>query len=201
MEMPEQLFLVRCGPQRTGPERMVTCPVCLTIVETFQDRRQADGRCRHLTHGLWLAGVEQSTGPAGSWVDLLRGCRRRVMRAPVLATGHGALGFWAALREAFPQTRQQRCWFHEMANVLAALPKSAHPAATRAMQDIFNAEDGDHARVAVKAFQIDLPWWIVAPTGRRGAVRSRSPRAPIPARPAWRWHSSSSRPPSPGDRP
>ena len=100
-----------------------------------------------------------------SWVDLLRGCRRRVMRAPVLATGHGALGFWAALREAFPQTRQQRCWFHEMANVPAALPKSAHPAATRAMQDILNAEDGDHARVAVKAFQIDLPWWIVAPTG------------------------------------
>ena len=42
-----------------------------------------------------------------------------------------------------------------MANVLAALPKSAHPAATRAMQEIFNAEDGDHARVAAKAFQID----------------------------------------------
>ena len=45
--------------------------------------------------------------------------------------------------------------FHKMANVLAALPKSAHPAATRAMQEIFNAEDGDHARVAAKAFQID----------------------------------------------
>jgi transposase-like protein len=90
-----------------------------------------------------------------SWADLLRDCRRRGMRAPVLAMGDGALGFWAALREVFPQTRQQRCWFHKMANVLAALPKSAHPAATRAMQDIFNAEDGDHARVAAKAFQID----------------------------------------------
>ena len=52
-------------------------------------------------------------------------------------------------------TREQRCWFHKMANVLAALPKSAHPAATRAMQEIFNAEDGDHARVAAKAFAID----------------------------------------------
>jgi len=90
-----------------------------------------------------------------SWADLLRDCRRRGMRAPVLAMGDGALGFWAALREVFPQTREQRCWFHKMANVLAALPKSAHPAATRAMQDIFNAEDGDHARVAAKAFQID----------------------------------------------
>ena len=90
-----------------------------------------------------------------SWADLLRDCKRRGMRAPVLAMGDGALGFWAALREVFPETREQRCWFHKMANVLAALPKSAHPAATRAMQDIFNAEDGDHARVAAKAFQID----------------------------------------------
>jgi putative transposase len=34
------------------------------------------------------------------------------MRAPVLATGDGALGFWAALREVFPQAREGRCWFH-----------------------------------------------------------------------------------------
>jgi transposase-like protein len=89
-----------------------------------------------------------------SWADLLRDCKRRGMRAPVLAVGDGALGFWAALREVFPETKEQRCWFHKMANVLAALPKSAHPAATRAMQEIFNAEDGDHARVAAKAFAI-----------------------------------------------
>jgi transposase-like protein len=90
-----------------------------------------------------------------SWAGLLRDCKRRGMRAPVLAMGDGALGFWAALREVFPQTREQRCWFHKMANVLAALPKSAHPAATRAMREIFNAEDGEHARVAAKAFAID----------------------------------------------
>jgi transposase-like protein len=90
-----------------------------------------------------------------SWAGLLRDAKRRGMRAPVLAMGDGALGFWAALRDVFPTTREQRCWFHKSANVLAALPKSAHPAATRAMQDIFNAEDGDHARVAAKAFQID----------------------------------------------
>jgi putative transposase len=50
-----------------------------------------------------------------SWADLLRECRRRGMRAPVLAVGDGALGFWAALREVFPATRGQRCWFHKTA--------------------------------------------------------------------------------------
>jgi transposase-like protein len=47
-----------------------------------------------------------------SWADLLRDCARRGMRAPVLAVGDGALGFWGALREVFPQAREQRCWFH-----------------------------------------------------------------------------------------
>jgi putative transposase len=90
-----------------------------------------------------------------SWADLLRGCRRRGMRAPVLAVGDGALGFWKALRELFPDTREQRCWFHKQANVLAALPKSAHPGAIAAMREIFNAEDIDRAQVAIKAFEID----------------------------------------------
>jgi hypothetical protein len=31
---------------------------------------------------------------------------------PILAVGDGALGFWKALREVFPQTKEQRCWFH-----------------------------------------------------------------------------------------
>ena len=64
-----------------------------------------------------------------SWADLLRDAARRGMSAPVLAIGDGALGFWGALREVFPATREQRCWFHKIANVLAALPKSAHPGA------------------------------------------------------------------------
>src|SRR3954454_19328641 len=49
---------------------------------------------------------------AESWADLLRDCARRGMRAPVLAMGDGALGFWGGLREVFPATREQRCWFH-----------------------------------------------------------------------------------------
>ncbi len=90
-----------------------------------------------------------------SWADLLRDCRRRGMRAPVLAVGDGALGFWKAVREVFPDTREQRCWFHKQANVLAALPKSAHPGALAAMKDIYNAEDVGKAQVAIKAFEID----------------------------------------------
>jgi transposase-like protein len=90
-----------------------------------------------------------------SWADLLRSCRRRGMTAPVLAVGDGALGFWKALREVFPETREQRCWFHRQANVLAALPKSAHPGALAAMREIYNAEDVDKAQVAIKAFEVD----------------------------------------------
>src|SRR5438105_59991 len=89
---------------------------------------------------------------AESWADLLRDCARRGMRAPVLAIGDGALGFWSAVREVFPQARTQRCWFHKTANVLAALPKSAHPGAKKALAEIWGAEDKAHARAAVKAF-------------------------------------------------
>ena len=90
---------------------------------------------------------------AESWADLLRDCARRGMRAPVLAAGDGALGFWGALREVFPAAREQRCWFHKTANVLAALPKSAHPGAKKALAEIWGAEDKPHALAAVKAFE------------------------------------------------
>jgi transposase-like protein len=87
-----------------------------------------------------------------SWADLLRDCARRGMHAPVLAVGDGALGFWGALREVFPATREQRCWFHKIANVLSALPKSAHPGAKKALAEIWNAEDRRHAQDAATAF-------------------------------------------------
>jgi transposase-like protein len=91
---------------------------------------------------------------SGSWEDLLRDCARRGMRAPVLAVGDGALGFWSALRQVFPTTREQRCWFHKIGNVLSALPKSAHPGAKKALAEIWNAEDRTHARRAVAAFKL-----------------------------------------------
>lgn len=90
---------------------------------------------------------------AESWADLLRDAKRRGMRAPVLAVGDGALGFWSALGEVFPQTRAQRCWFHKIANVLGAMPKTAHPAAKKHLAEIWNAEDKEHAERAIKNFQ------------------------------------------------
>jgi putative transposase len=95
-----------------------------------------------------------------SWADLLRDAKRRGMSAPVLAVGDGALGFWKAVREVFPETREQRCWFHKIANVLNALPKSAQPGAKTALAEIYAAEDKTHAAAAARAFadQYGVKW-------------------------------------------
>lgn len=53
----------------------------------------------------------------------------------------------------FPNTREQRCWFHRQANVLAALPESAHRGAVAAIKEIYNAEDIGQAQLAIKAFE------------------------------------------------
>lgn len=90
-----------------------------------------------------------------SWADLLRSYKRRGMRAPVLAVGDAALEFWAAVRTVFPETGEQRCWFHKIANVLNVLPKSAQPNAKAALAEIWNAENRDHAEKAAKAFAAD----------------------------------------------
>ena len=89
---------------------------------------------------------------ADSWSALLHDCHRRGMRAPMLAIGDGALGFWKALREVFPETTEQRDWVHKVANVLSALPASVQPLARKMLAEIRDAEDKDHARHAAKAF-------------------------------------------------
>ncbi|MFI8816744.1 MULTISPECIES: IS256 family transposase [unclassified Streptomyces] len=95
-------------------------------------------------------GLRESTE---SWADLLRDCRRRGMRGPELVVGDGAMGLWRALAEVFPQARHQRCWVHKVRNVMNALPKAAQPGAKKALQEIYNAEDRDHAEKAVKDFE------------------------------------------------
>jgi putative transposase len=93
---------------------------------------------------------------SGSWEDLLRDCKRRGMRAPVVMVGDGALGMWSALGEVFPETRHQRCWVHKLQNVLSALPKSVHPAARRALAEVRDAEDRSHGEAAIKAFAAEF---------------------------------------------
>ena len=92
---------------------------------------------------------------AESWADVLRDLRRRGLAAPTVAVGDGALGFWAALREVFPGTVEARCWVHKAANVLNALPKSAQPAARKALAEIRDAEDREHALAAIEVFKRD----------------------------------------------
>ena len=87
-----------------------------------------------------------------SWAEFLRDLKKRGMRAPVLAIGDGALGFWGALRDAFPETRHQREWVHKTANVLDALPKSVHKRAKKAIKEITEAENKVEAHKAVKEF-------------------------------------------------
>jgi len=87
-----------------------------------------------------------------SWAELLRSPRDRGLAAPVLATGDGALGFWAALRDVFPGTNEQRCWMHATANVLDAMPKRVQPDAKVALAKIYNASSRAEALEAVHAF-------------------------------------------------
>jgi putative transposase len=87
-----------------------------------------------------------------SWAAVLRSLKARGLSAPVLAVGDGALGFWAALRDVFPATREQRCWVHATKNVLDVLPKRLHEDAKAALAAIYGAESRTDALEAVTRF-------------------------------------------------
>jgi putative transposase len=94
-------------------------------------------------------GVRESTQ---SWREVLLSLKSRGMNTPKLAIGDGAMGFWAALEEVFPQTRQQRCWMHKTMNVLNCLPKLSQPKAKAALHDIWQAETKTDAEKAFDLF-------------------------------------------------
>jgi len=87
-----------------------------------------------------------------SWLSLLRDIERRGMPAPKLATGDGALGFWAALRQVYPKTEEQRCWVHKIANVLDKLPKRIQPRAKDMLHEIMRAPDRQSALEDIERF-------------------------------------------------
>src|SRR6202142_4364728 len=90
---------------------------------------------------------------AQDWRDLLLDLKRRGLEvSPRLVVADGALGFWKAAGEVWPTTREQRCWVHKTANVLARLPKSQQPKAKRALQEIWRAETKAGAEIAFGAF-------------------------------------------------
>jgi transposase-like protein len=90
-----------------------------------------------------------------SWSEVLPDLRRRGLQAPVVAVGDGALGLWAALRDVFPATRHQRDWVHKAANVLGCLPAAVQAGAGRALAEIRDAPDRDHAQRAIQTFARD----------------------------------------------
>ncbi len=88
-----------------------------------------------------------------SWTELLLDLKQRgLAQAPLLAVGDGALGFWAALRKVFGETREQRCWVHKTANVLNKLPKSVQPRAKLDIHEIWQSETREAANEAFDHF-------------------------------------------------
>jgi putative transposase len=89
-----------------------------------------------------------------SWTELLIDLKTRgLTMAPKIAVGDGALGFWAALRQVFSETREQRCWVHKTANVLNKMPKSVQPKAKGDLHEIWQAETKADADKAFDTFQ------------------------------------------------
>jgi putative transposase len=88
-----------------------------------------------------------------AWLSLLRSVKRRGLRAPVLAVGDGALGFWAALGRVYPETQRQRCWVHKERNVLAKLPKRLLGKAKEQLHQIMYAPDQESAQEEIGRFR------------------------------------------------
>jgi len=88
-----------------------------------------------------------------SWSELLLDLKHRGLTTPPkIAVGDGALGFWAALRKVFPETKEQRCWVHKTANVLNKMPKSVQPKAKGDIHEIWQAETKADAETAFDHF-------------------------------------------------
>jgi putative transposase len=89
---------------------------------------------------------------AESWKAVLRELKRRGLVTPVVAVGDGALGFWAAAREVWPETREQACWCHKLVNVLDKLPRRLQPRAKRALHEMMYAESRAECETARARF-------------------------------------------------
>lgn len=88
-----------------------------------------------------------------SWLELLRDLKARGLKEmPALAVGDGGLGFWAALREEFPTTREQRCWVHKTANILDKMPKGMQAKAKQQIHEMYLAETKEQALAAYDEF-------------------------------------------------
>ena len=125
----------------------------------FRIRLEEDRLCCLVVIGVKADGTKEllacSDGyreSTESWADVLRDLKTRGMTAPMVAVGDGALGFWAALSDVFPDTVEQRCWVHKTANILNALPKRLHRSAKTAIHEIYQAETRVDADTGIDDF-------------------------------------------------
>ena len=158
---------------RDGAHKLIAQGLELEVSEllsTLSGRRDEVGRTAVVRNGYQPArDIQTGIGPVTvkvpkirsrdgkpvsfhSALEVLLDLKTRGMNAPELALGDGALGFWAALEEVFPATRQQRCWMHKTGNVLNAMPKSVQPKAKSALHEIWQAATREHAEQAFDQF-------------------------------------------------
>jgi putative transposase len=125
----------------------------------FNIRLEEDRQCILVLMGATADGKKELIAASDgyreseqSWKALLLDCQARgLTAAPALAVGDGALGFWKALRQVWPTTREQRCWVHKTANVLDKLPKGQQPKAKAMLHAIWQA---DAKAAAERAFDL-----------------------------------------------
>ena len=126
----------------------------------FNIRLEEDRQCILVLMGATMDGKKELIAiadgyreSAQSWRELLLDVKARGLDVdPKLATGDGALGFWKALREVWPATREQRCCVHKTANVLDKLPKRLQPAAKEKLHNIWMSDTREHAHQAFDLF-------------------------------------------------
>jgi putative transposase len=126
----------------------------------FQARTEPDNQCMLVIIGATPEGKKELVGftdgyreSTQSWRELLLDLKARgLAKMPSLAVGDGGMGFWAAMREVFPTTAQQRCWVHKTANVLNQLPKSVQAKAKTDLHNIWMAETRKNADKAFDHF-------------------------------------------------
>jgi transposase-like protein len=121
-----------------------------------------------------------------SWLSVLQDLQARGLKTPpALAIGDGALGFWAAVDEAWPETRGQRCWVHKTANVLNDLPKSLQGKAQSGLREIWMAATKAQADTAFNRFVRD--YGVKYPKATAKLVKDREALLTFYDFPAEHW--------------
>jgi transposase-like protein len=127
----------------------------------FTPRLEHERQCLLVLIGADAAGRKELLAIEDGYRESAQGWRELLLRLrdenglvldPELATGDGALGFWQALHEVWPKTRQQRCWVHKAANVLNKLPPSLQGKAKQDLHAIYEAENRRAAEGAFDRF-------------------------------------------------